>query len=97
VIHRVLKNNKLNGTLDIGTFISNQLDLLDLQLNYIEKFEAKIDVSKVEIMYAIIVIFILIDDFVTWKRNFFVNFQYFLLVFVYKVDFEIHLYVQTFE
>ena len=97
MIHRVLKNNKLNGTLDIGTFISNQLDLLDLQLNYIEKFEAKIDVSKVEIMYAIIVIFILIDDFVTWKRNFFVNFQYFLLVFVYKVDFEIHLYVQTFE
>lgn len=93
----MLKNNKLNGTLDIGTFISNQLDLLDLQLNYIEKFEAKIDVSKVEIMYAIIVIFILIDDFVTWKRNFFVNFQYFLLVFVYKVDFEIHLYVQTFE
>ncbi|KAK8468840.1 hypothetical protein PHAVU_006G133400 [Phaseolus vulgaris] len=46
----VLKNNKLNGTLDIGTFISNQLDLLDLQLNYIEKFEAKIDVSKVEII-----------------------------------------------
>ncbi|KAL9320673.1 hypothetical protein ACSQ67_012512 [Phaseolus vulgaris] len=46
----VLKNNKLNGTLDIGTFISNQLDLLDLQLNYIEKFEAKVDVSKVEII-----------------------------------------------
>lgn len=55
MIHRVLKNNQLNGTLDIGTSISDQLDLLDLQINYIEEFKPQIDVSKVKIMYAIIV------------------------------------------
>jgi len=48
--HRVLKNNQLNGTLDIGTAISNQLELLDLQTNFIEEFNPKIDVSKVDIM-----------------------------------------------
>ncbi|KAH1208836.1 putative leucine-rich repeat receptor-like protein kinase [Glycine max] len=46
----VLKKNQLNGTLDIGTSISNQLDLLDLQINFIEDFDPQIDVSKVEII-----------------------------------------------
>ncbi|WVY94674.1 hypothetical protein V8G54_033762 [Vigna mungo] len=46
----VLKNNQLNGTLDIGTSISDQLDLLDLQINYIEEFKPQIDVSKVNII-----------------------------------------------
>ncbi|KAK7412782.1 hypothetical protein VNO78_04403 [Psophocarpus tetragonolobus] len=46
----VLKNNQLNGTLDIGKSISNQLDLLDLQINLIEDFNPQIDVSKVEII-----------------------------------------------
>ncbi|KAG5011566.1 hypothetical protein JHK86_023827 [Glycine max] len=46
----VLKNNQLNGTLDIGTSISNNLDLLDLQINFIEDFDPQIDVSKVEII-----------------------------------------------
>ncbi|KAL5157856.1 putative leucine-rich repeat receptor-like protein kinase [Glycine soja] len=50
VMHRVLKKNQLNGTLDIGTSISNQLDLLDLQINFIEDFDPQIDVSKVEII-----------------------------------------------
>lgn len=50
VMHRVLKKNQLNGTLDIGTSISNNLDLLDLQINFIEDFDPQIDVSKVEIM-----------------------------------------------
>ncbi|TKY72323.1 leucine-rich repeat receptor protein kinase [Spatholobus suberectus] len=45
----VLRNNQLNGTLDIGTSI-NQLDLLDLQTNLIEDFNPQIDVSKVEII-----------------------------------------------
>ncbi|XP_017437263.2 leucine-rich repeat receptor protein kinase HPCA1 isoform X2 [Vigna angularis] len=46
----VLKNNQLNGTLDIGKSISDQLDLLDLQINYIEEFKPQIDVSKVKII-----------------------------------------------
>jgi len=50
-----MKNNQLNGTLDIGSSISDQLDLLDLQFNYIEEFKPQIDVSKVNIMYAMIV------------------------------------------
>lgn len=48
--HRVLKDNLMNGTLDIGTAISNQLGLLDLQNNFIEEFNPQVDVSKVEIM-----------------------------------------------
>jgi len=67
----VLKNNQLNGTLDIGTSISNQLDLLDLQLNLIEEFKPQIDVSKVKIMYATICYyFTLIGGFITLKRDF---------------------------
>jgi len=46
----MLKNNNLNGTLDIGTAISDQLGVLNLQTNFIEDFDPQIDVSKVEIM-----------------------------------------------
>ncbi|XP_029128170.1 probable leucine-rich repeat receptor-like protein kinase At5g49770 isoform X2 [Cajanus cajan] len=46
----MLKNNQLNGTLDIGTSISNNLDLVDLQINFIEAFDPQTDVSKVEII-----------------------------------------------
>ncbi|RDX94881.1 putative leucine-rich repeat receptor-like protein kinase, partial [Mucuna pruriens] len=46
----VLKNNQLNGTLDVGASIGNQLNLLDLQTNFIDKFDPQIDVSKVEII-----------------------------------------------
>lgn len=48
----MLKNNQLNGTLDIGATISNKLELLDLQTNFVEEFDLdpQIDVSKVEIM-----------------------------------------------
>ena len=35
---RVLRNNQLNGTLDVGTTYSNQLQLIDLQNNSIESF-----------------------------------------------------------
>ncbi|KAK7844579.1 hypothetical protein CFP56_010719 [Quercus suber] len=35
---RVLRNNWLNGTLDVGTAYSNQLQLIDLQNNSIENF-----------------------------------------------------------
>ncbi|KAJ1420954.1 Serine-threonine/tyrosine-protein kinase, catalytic domain [Sesbania bispinosa] len=48
----VLRDNRLNGTLDIGTAMSNELVLLDLQKNLIEEFAPKIDVSKVEIILA---------------------------------------------
>ncbi|KAK7246076.1 hypothetical protein RIF29_40934 [Crotalaria pallida] len=46
----VLKDNMLNGTLDIGTTISSQLELLDLQHNSIVKFNPLINVSKVTII-----------------------------------------------
>lgn len=35
----VLRNNQLNGTLDIGTSHSNQLQLIDLQINFIDNFK----------------------------------------------------------
>ena len=35
---RVLWNNQLNGTLDVDTTYSNQLQLIDLQKNSIESF-----------------------------------------------------------
>ncbi|KAL2341485.1 hypothetical protein Fmac_009425 [Flemingia macrophylla] len=46
----VLRNNRLNGTLDIGTSISNNLVLVDLQTNSITDFRPQIDVSKVQIL-----------------------------------------------
>ena len=39
--NRVLKKNQLNGTLVIGTTHSNQLKLIDLQLNSISDLEGK--------------------------------------------------------
>ncbi|GAU39633.1 hypothetical protein TSUD_397210 [Trifolium subterraneum] len=47
---RMLKKNQLNGTLDIGKAISDQLGLLDLQYNSIANFDPQIDASKVEII-----------------------------------------------
>lgn len=38
---RVLKNNKLNGTLDIGTSFSNNLQLIDLRQNRITEYTNK--------------------------------------------------------
>ena len=38
---RVLRNNRLNGTLDVGTAYSNQLQLIDLQNNSIESFTTR--------------------------------------------------------
>ncbi|RDX81659.1 putative leucine-rich repeat receptor-like protein kinase, partial [Mucuna pruriens] len=46
----VLKDNKLNGTLDIGSSYSNQLRLVDLETNSIEIFEQKDEVSNVKII-----------------------------------------------
>jgi hypothetical protein len=46
----MLKKTQLNGTLDIGKTISDQLGLLDLQYNSIANFDPQIDVSKVAIM-----------------------------------------------
>lgn len=37
--NRVLKNNQLNGTLDIGSSPGSQLQLIDLQINNIDKFQ----------------------------------------------------------
>nr|POE57755.1 putative leucine-rich repeat receptor-like protein kinase [Quercus suber] len=37
----VLRNNQLNGTLDVGTAYSNQLQLIDLQNNSIESFTTR--------------------------------------------------------
>ena len=38
---RVLRNNQLNGILDVGTTYSNQLQLIDLQNNSIESCTIK--------------------------------------------------------
>ena len=38
---RVLRNNQLNGILDVGTTYSNQLQLIDLQNNSIESFTTR--------------------------------------------------------
>ena len=38
---RVLRNNQLDGTLDVGTAYSNQLQLIDLQNNSIEGFTTR--------------------------------------------------------
>ncbi|KAK2444377.1 leucine-rich repeat receptor protein kinase HPCA1 [Trifolium repens] len=46
----MLKKTQLNGTLDIGKTISDQLGLLDLQYNSIANFDPQIDVSKVAII-----------------------------------------------
>lgn len=35
---RVLRNNQLNGTLDVGSSYSDQLKLIDLQNNFIVGF-----------------------------------------------------------
>lgn len=36
---RRLRNNHINGTLDMGTSPSNRLQLVDLQDNFIERFD----------------------------------------------------------
>lgn len=36
---RVLKNNNLSGTLDIGTSYSNNLQLIDLRQNFITEYK----------------------------------------------------------
>ncbi|KAL5555459.1 hypothetical protein UlMin_037695 [Ulmus minor] len=46
----ILRNNDLNGMLDMGTSYSNQLRLVDLQQNYITKFEGSNEVNNVVIM-----------------------------------------------
>ncbi|XP_056163409.1 leucine-rich repeat receptor protein kinase HPCA1-like isoform X3 [Syzygium oleosum] len=46
----VLKNNQLNGTLDIGTSPSNQLQLIDLQINFIDNFKQSTGGSSVEVI-----------------------------------------------
>ncbi|XP_030473600.2 leucine-rich repeat receptor protein kinase HPCA1-like isoform X1 [Syzygium oleosum] len=46
----VLKNNQLNGTLDIGTSHSNQLQLIDLQINFIDNFKQSTTGYSVEVI-----------------------------------------------
>ncbi|KAF8019244.1 hypothetical protein BT93_G0043 [Corymbia citriodora subsp. variegata] len=46
----VLKNNQLNGTLDIGTSHSNQLKLIDLQNNFIDDFKQSTGGSSIEVI-----------------------------------------------
>ncbi|KAF8033885.1 hypothetical protein BT93_C0225 [Corymbia citriodora subsp. variegata] len=46
----VLKNNQLNGTLDIGTSHSNQLKLIDLQTNFIDDFKQSTGGSSIEVI-----------------------------------------------
>ncbi|KAK3419483.1 hypothetical protein EUGRSUZ_G00040, partial [Eucalyptus grandis] len=46
----VLKNNNLNGTLDIGTSHSNQLQLIDLQINLIDSFKQSTGVYSVAVI-----------------------------------------------
>lgn len=48
--NRVLKDNKINGTLDVGSTYSNQLRLIDLENNLIDSFKQKDGVSNVNIM-----------------------------------------------
>ncbi|KAI6678937.1 hypothetical protein NL676_039733 [Syzygium grande] len=45
-----LKNNQLNGTLDIGTSPSSQLQLIDLQINFIDSFKQSTGGSSVEVI-----------------------------------------------
>ncbi|KAL2628458.1 hypothetical protein AAZV13_07G232800 [Glycine max] len=45
----VLKDNKINGTLDIGSSYSNQLRLVDFETNSIDSFEQKDEVPNVKI------------------------------------------------
>ena len=52
LIHMVLNNKKPSGTLHFGIGISKEL--LHLHHNLIDKFNAQIDVSKVNNMYSII-------------------------------------------
>lgn len=46
----VLKNNNVNGTLDIGTSRSNQLQLIDLQTNLIDSFKQSTGVYSVVVI-----------------------------------------------
>lgn len=48
--NRVLKDNNINGTLDVGSTYSNQLRLIDLENNLIDNFKQKDGVSNVNIM-----------------------------------------------
>jgi hypothetical protein len=47
---RDARNNKLNGTLDIGTSSINQLSLIDLRQNQISGFTNRPGVEKVGVM-----------------------------------------------
>lgn len=47
---RVLKSNKLNGTLDIGTAHGKELLRIELQHNNIEKFEQHDKLANTTIM-----------------------------------------------
>jgi hypothetical protein len=47
---RDARNNKLNGTLDIGTSSINQLSLIDLRQNQIYGFTNRPGVEKVGVM-----------------------------------------------
>ena len=47
---RKLKNNKLNGTLEIPTNHNNRLRLIDLEKNFITMFENSDDENNVQIM-----------------------------------------------
>ncbi|KAJ1400389.1 Serine-threonine/tyrosine-protein kinase, catalytic domain [Sesbania bispinosa] len=46
----VLKHNKINGTLDVGSSYSNQLRLIDLETNSIDEFKQKDGVSNIKII-----------------------------------------------
>ncbi|KAK3419480.1 hypothetical protein EUGRSUZ_G00037, partial [Eucalyptus grandis] len=46
----VLRNNQLNGTLDIGTSHDNQLQLIDLQTNFIDNFKQSTGGYSVEVI-----------------------------------------------
>ncbi|KAL3729194.1 hypothetical protein ACJRO7_026312 [Eucalyptus globulus] len=46
----VLRNNQLNGTLDIGTGHDNQLQLIDLQTNFIDNFKQSTGGYSVEVI-----------------------------------------------
>lgn len=47
---KVLRNNQLNGTLDIGTSHDNQLQLIDLQTNFIDNFKQSTGGYSVEVI-----------------------------------------------
>ena len=51
---RVLKNNHLDGTLDIGTAYSNHLRLIDLRTNSITEYEKRIGEYSNKLMYALL-------------------------------------------